>query len=136
LPKPTDDSDLLMLQGSWEQVALEVDGVSNPPDMHSAPGALTTFNGNHFAVRTSAGLLLLEGTFELDPTSNPKAVTWIDTMGDDLGKRFPAIYELEGDHFVFVAADAEAPRPSVFRTGSGQTMRTFVRRSRATTPSP
>jgi uncharacterized protein (TIGR03067 family) len=106
----------------------EADGISNPPDELSPPGALTTFSDNHFAVRTTEGVLLLEGTFTLDAAATPKAITWIDSMGPDLGKKLPSIYKLEGDFFVFIAANEGAPRPTTFRTGRGQTMRTLVRR--------
>jgi uncharacterized protein (TIGR03067 family) len=120
-------SDLAALQGSWEQVDFEENGVLNPPDAHGAPGAITTFNQNHFAVRTTDGALLLEGTFELNAAA--KTVDWTDTMGADAGETLPAIYKLDGDRFVFIAADAGAPRPTEFRTRAGQTMRSFVRRA-------
>jgi uncharacterized protein (TIGR03067 family) len=119
-------SDLAALQGSWEQVDFEENGISNPPDEHGAPGAITTFGQNHFTVRTAEGALLLEGTFELDESA--KIVDWVDAIGPDAGKTLPAIYKLEGDRFVFIAADAGAPRPTEFRTRAGQTMRSFVRR--------
>jgi uncharacterized protein (TIGR03067 family) len=121
--------DMAVLQGSWEQVALEVDGVSNPPDALSPPGAVTTFRDNHFAVHTTEGALLLEGNFTLDAAADPKAITWTDTIGPDAGKQLPAIYRLDGDAFTFIAADAGAPRPTAFRTRSGQIMRSFVRRT-------
>ena len=121
-------TDLELLQGAWLQMDFEVSGVSNPPDEYGALGAVTTFRKNHFEVRTIEGLLLLEGSFELDPLASPKAVDWIDAIGSDAGKRLPAIYRLEGEKFVFVAADEGAPRPNVFRTGPGQTMRTFIRK--------
>jgi uncharacterized protein (TIGR03067 family) len=121
-------SDLAALQGSWEQVAFEENGISNPPDAYGASGLLTTIIQNHFAVRTGEGVLLLEGGFELDDSATPKAVDWIDSMGPDAGKKLPAIYRLDGDLFAFVAADAGAPRPTEFRTRAGQTMRGFVRR--------
>ena len=120
--------DMAALQGSWEQAALEVDGISNPPDDLSPPGMVTTFRDNHFAVHTAEGVLLLEGSFALDASVDPKAITWIDAMGRDAGKPLAAIYRLDGDAFVFIAADAGAPRPMAFRTGPGQTMRSFVRR--------
>jgi uncharacterized protein (TIGR03067 family) len=120
--------DLAALQGLWEQVDLEVDGISNPSDELSPPGALTSISDNHFAVRTTEGALLLEGTFTLNASATPKAINWIDSMGPDLGKQLPAIYKLEGDLFIFIAADEGAPRPTIFRTGPGQTMRTFARR--------
>lgn len=122
------DRDLAALQGTWEQVGLEVDGVSNPPDSLTAPGALTTIAGNRFEVRTVDGALLLAGTFTLDASTSPKSITWIDSMGEDMDRPLPAIYKLEGDHFVFVASDAGIPRPCVFKTTRGQTMRSFIRR--------
>ena len=43
-------------------------------------------------------------------------------------RRLPASYTLEGDHFIFIAGNEGAPRPTVFQTTAGQTMRSFVRR--------
>jgi hypothetical protein len=121
------ERDLAALQGSWEQVDLEADGVSNPADDHGSPGALTTFTGNHFAVRTVEDSLLLEGEFILDASTTPKSITWIDSVGSDKGKKLPASYKLDGDHFIFIAGNEGTPRPVVFRTTPGQTMRTFIR---------
>jgi uncharacterized protein (TIGR03067 family) len=120
--------DLKALQGRWEQLSLEIDGVVNPPDDLSPPGGVTTFTGDRFAVHDPDGALLLEGTFTLDASTDPKQVNWTDAIGPDAGKTLPAIYRLEGDHFVFIAADAGAPRPAEFRTGPGQIMRIFARR--------
>lgn len=120
-------TDLKALQGAWLQVDFEENGVSNPPDDHGAPGAVTTFSENRFSVRTVEGTILIEGSFELDPMSSPKAVDWVDSVGPDAGKKLPAIYRLEDDRFVFVASDEAAPRPEAFSTNLGQTMRTFIR---------
>ncbi|MEY4879315.1 MAG: hypothetical protein RJB62_784 [Pseudomonadota bacterium] len=119
--------DLAALQGAWKQVGFEANGAVDVPDEFGAHDNITTFAGNHFVVRSPEGVLLLEGEFDLYPYSNPKSVNWRDTMGSDTGKTLPSIYCLEDDHFVFVAADDGAPRPTMFRTVSGQTMRTFVR---------
>jgi uncharacterized protein (TIGR03067 family) len=120
--------DLEALQGCWEQVALQVDGLARPCDDLSPPGGTTVFIGNRFLVRAADGGQLLEGAFRLNVAANPKQVDWIDAEGPDAGKVLPAIYKLEGDRFVFVAGDADAPRPTQFCTGPGQVMRTFVRR--------
>ena len=116
------------LQGTWEQTALEDSGVLNPIDAHSAPGALTTITGDCFEVRTTNGEVLLAGRFSLDATTTPKSITWVDSIGEDAGKQLPASYRLDGDEFVFIAADEGMPRPTEFSTGPGQTMRSFVRR--------
>ncbi|MGB7647158.1 MAG: TIGR03067 domain-containing protein [Pseudomonas fluorescens] len=123
------DPDYQMLQGAWEQTSLEDNGVLNPVDAHSAPGAITTISGDQFEVKTVNGEILLAGSFSLDSSTQPKSITWVDSMGDDAGKPLPASYRLEGDDFVFIAADEGMPRPAVFSTGPGQTMRTFVRRA-------
>lgn len=120
--------DLKALQGRWEQLSLEIDGVVNPPDDLSPPGGVTTFTGDRFAVHAPDGVLLLEGAFTLDASTDPKQVNWTDAIGPDSGKMLAAIYRLEGDHFVFVAADAGAPRPVEFHAGPGQIMRIFARR--------
>jgi uncharacterized protein (TIGR03067 family) len=122
-------TDFHALQGAWEQTALEDNGVLNPADAHSAPGAITTIRGDTFEVVTLDGDILLAGHFVLDADTTPKSITWIDAIGEDAGKSLPASYRLQGDDFVFIAADEGMPRPTVFSTGPGQTMRTFVRRA-------
>ena len=122
------DPDFQALQGRWEQTSLEDSGVLNPIDAHSAPGAITTISGDCFEVKTVSGEVLLAGRFFLDSGTVPKSITWIDSMGDDAGKHLPASYRLDGDEFAFIAADEGMPRPTIFSTGPGQTMRTFVRK--------
>lgn len=113
------------LQGSWEQIGLEADGVVDPPDAHSGPGVLCTFAERTFSVRARDGTLLLAGSFELEAMDH--SITWIDSMGGDEGKRLPASYRLEADRFVFIAGNEGDARPTNFSTVLGQTMRTFVR---------
>jgi uncharacterized protein (TIGR03067 family) len=122
------EQDLAALQGVWEQVAYEADGMVDAPDETGAPGALTTFEGHHFAVHTREGEMLLEGSFILDASATPKAITWIDAIGADAGKHLPASYVLDGDRFIFIAADEGCPRPTTFRTTPGLVMRAFIRR--------
>lgn len=130
-PKAADQRELQRLQGAWEQTGMEDSGVLNPPDEHSAPGALTFIEGNRFRVVTVAGELLLAGTFTLDSSTCPKSITWVDSMGADAGQPLPASYQLTDDEFVFIAADTGQPRPSHFSTGPGQTLRRFVRARQA-----
>lgn len=128
-PTNASERDLAALQGNWEQVGLEADGEIEPADDdHGAPGALTTFSGNTFCVRTVQGQILLEGTFTLDASTTPRSITWVDAIGEDQGKHLPASYELDGDHFVFIAANEGAARPTRFTTEPGLTMRTFRRK--------
>lgn len=120
--------DLAALQGQWEQVGFEENGLRGSSGEHGAMGAITTIDGCRFSVRATGGELLLERTFALDASVRPKAITWMDSIGADAGKRLPASYELNDDHFVFIAADEGDPRPTAFRTKPGQVMRAFVRK--------
>ena len=120
-------NDLAQLQGQWRQNRLEDNGVIDPPDMHGGYGAITTFEGDTFTVQALDGTIILAGRFILDHTTTPKSITWVDSMGDDAGKQLPAIYELDADRFLFVAADEGMPRPSQFVTTDGLTLRGFER---------
>ncbi len=125
------EKDLEALQGIWEQVGVEADGVANPADEYSAAGTLTVFDRDAFSVVSAQGHVLLKGKFRLDATTIPRQATWVDETGPDAGKHLPGIYNLSGDNFVFVAADDDAvSKPTDFRTEPGQTLRRFVRRSR------
>ncbi|HIH0146865.1 TPA: hypothetical protein ACYHGG_002828, partial [Staphylococcus aureus] len=68
------DPDYQMLQGAWEQTSLEDNGVLNPVDAHSAPGAITTISGDQFEVKTVNGEILLAGSFSLDSSTQPKSI--------------------------------------------------------------
>jgi uncharacterized protein (TIGR03067 family) len=127
-PPGQSHDDLTALQGDWEQVAMEADGLSDPPDFHGAPGAITTFSGHRFDVRAVTGESILSGTFTLDASMSPRSITWVDSVGEDAGKRLPASYRLDGDAFVFIAGNEGEPRPTEFSTVPGQTMRSFVRK--------
>jgi uncharacterized protein (TIGR03067 family) len=125
---PANKLDFDQLQGVWSQTYLEADGVADPPnDEHTAPGAVCIFEGNEFRAVKADNTLLLKGTFELDATSTPKTITWVDSIGEDAGKALPAIYELSDTTFRFIAADEGQPRPTQFKTVAGLTMREFVR---------
>ncbi len=127
MPERASERDIADLQGVWEQIGLEADGTVDPPDSYGSD-LLTTFDGNRFVVRAVDGTVVLAGTFTLDASTSPRSITWIDSMGADTGKQLPAIYRLEGDHFVFIAGNEGAPRPQAFETGPNQTMRTMRRR--------
>jgi uncharacterized protein (TIGR03067 family) len=117
-------NDLEALQGTWKQVAFEVDGNLLAYD---AVGTICTFTGTRFVVHARSGEILLYGSFRLDESVDPKTVDWIDDCGPDAGKVLPAIYRLEEDRFIFVAADEDMPRPVTLEAGPGLSRRVFVR---------
>jgi len=119
--------DLRKLQGKWRQVRFEENGLVDPPDTHSASGAILTIEGNSFHVGVPGHETILEGTFALDARTSPKSINWVDSIGEDAGKSLPAIYDLSDEQFTFVAADEGMPRPANFGMGQGLTLRSLVR---------
>ena len=120
-------ADLQKLQGRWVQIRFEENGIVDPPDSHSTPGAVLTIEGCNFYVGVPGHRTILEGAFTLDARLLPKAITWVDAIGDDAGKPLPSIYDLSDGRFMFVAADEHMPRPTDFVGGAGLTLRSFVR---------
>jgi len=120
--------DLRRLQGDWIQVRFEENGIADPPDDHSAPGAILTIRGESFRVAVPGEPPILEGSFVLDASTTPKSITWTDATGADAGKPLPAIYTLDETTFTFLAADADMARPDAFGAGPGLTLRSLRRR--------
>ena len=109
-------------QGTWKQIAYEKDGVKEPLDEHGWEPRVT-FTGDTFVVTLADGSIPIKGTYNLDPTRDPKTIDWNDTIGEDAGKTLLAIYSLEGDRLVFCAAYPGQERPTEFRTRPGQVLR-------------
>lgn len=120
------EEELSKFQGTWRQTRCEADGVQDPSDEFGSQ-PLTTFSGNTYVVTLPDGTVVIEGTFTLDPTQEPKAVNWTDTCGTDREKTFPAIYVFEGEQLIFCAADEGMQRPKEFRTRPGDTLRVHQR---------
>jgi len=119
-------SALAKLQGTWQQTHLEENGVLNPVDNYGAE-LQTTIEGHQFTVTRADGSVVIKGHFSIDPSKNPAWIDWTDTLGEDAGKTFPAIYTIDADQFVFVAADEGMTRPQEFSTRPGDTLRRFQR---------
>jgi uncharacterized protein (TIGR03067 family) len=118
--------DLDRLQGRWRQIRCDANGEENVSDEYGA-AVVATIELDQFTVRNEEGTIVLHGAFVLDERTEPRSIDWIDAIGPDAGKRLPAIYELTETRFVFVAADAGMPRPTAFRAGAGEVLRSFVR---------
>jgi uncharacterized protein (TIGR03067 family) len=110
------------LQGTWKQIACNIDGVPNASE-ELGPEPRVTFSGSEYVVTASDGRVAIKGTFRLDPAQTPKAVDWIDTFGADAGERIPAIYKIENETFVFCASANSQARPKDFNPGPGRIVR-------------
>jgi uncharacterized protein (TIGR03067 family) len=120
------EDEVQKLQGTWQQIDCEANGVKNPPEDYGTQ-PISIFTRDTFVVTRVDGSVVIKGTFRLDPTQQPKAIDWTDSYGADAGKTFPAIYTLDERHFIFCASDDGQPRPTEFRTRNGQVLRILRR---------
>jgi uncharacterized protein (TIGR03067 family) len=59
------------------------------------------------------------GTYTLDSTTKPKSMTITGTDGPNIGKTFPAIYELKGDTLHVCYDLSGAKHPTEFKSVAG-----------------
>src|SRR5215471_15570864 len=117
-------TDLDGLQGTWDVVALELDGQEMgavPPD------ACIQVKGSRF---TTSGMgAEYTGDVTLDPTANPKTFDLLFRTGPEKGNTALAIYELDGDSWKMCLTTRGGKRPAKFATksGTGLALQTAVR---------
>ena len=103
--------DLQKFAGSWVVTKAEKEG---QPDKFY-PGARSTITGNKFVLKH--GDEMVEGTFELDPTKNPRTMKATYTAGANKGKTRIGIYKFEGDTFTICYSDFGKKEPPADFTG-------------------
>jgi uncharacterized protein (TIGR03067 family) len=96
-PPPINESkkELARLQGTWEMVALEVNGEEVP--QKKLAGTTLTIRGDKYLVKVKD--TTHETTFEIDPKKNPKAIDMYFPNGTELPKLSKGVYDLDGDTF-------------------------------------
>lgn len=107
--------DLQKFAGSWVVIKADKDGQADKFYL----GAKSKVTGNKFALHH--GDDVVEGTFELDPTKNPRTMKATYTAGPNKGKSRVGIYKFEGDTFTICYSDfgkSEPPADFTSRPGS------------------
>src|SRR5262249_47443277 len=87
------DGDAKAIQGTWLMDSGELGGRTFPPEIAKSIRLVLT-DGKY--VLTGAEQPD-EGTVKMDPAKTPKEFDIVGTKGPNMGKTFPAIYELKGD---------------------------------------
>jgi uncharacterized protein (TIGR03067 family) len=107
--------DLQKFAGSWVVIKADKDGQADKFYL----GAKSAIDGNKF--RLTHGDEVVEGTFELDPTKNPRTMKATYTAGPNKGKSRTGIYQFEGDTFTICYSDFgknEPPKDFAAKPGS------------------
>jgi uncharacterized protein (TIGR03067 family) len=124
MPKPKQPGDLERLRGTWNVVALELDG---QPMGAVPPGACIMVDGSRF---TTMGMgAEYDGDVKLDTETAPKRFDLTFTSGPEKGSTSLGIYELDGDSWKMCLTTRGGKRPAKFATkaGTGHALQTLVR---------
>ena len=81
---------------------------------------------------TNGDQIILKATITLDPAKSPKTIDYDVTDGPNKGNKQLGIYELSNDTFKSCFAAPDAPRPTEFKSESGdrQTYSVWTRAGR------
>jgi len=118
-------NELERLQGNWNFVSLEVEGMKLPAQMFK--GAKIIIKGDTFTSIT--GEATYSGTIKVDVTKQPKTIDLIFTEGPEKGRTSLGIYELDGDSLKICLglAGRDRPKEYVTKQGSGHALETLER---------
>jgi uncharacterized protein (TIGR03067 family) len=122
------DDELEKLQGQWDVIFLEVEGLALVASTFS--GARIVIQGNKFTSIAMGATYV--GRIELDATTDPKTFNMKFAEGPEKGNTNFGIYELEGDNWKICLTMTGGPPPTQFVTtpGSGQALELLQRETR------
>lgn len=107
--------DAKALQGKWKPIKGELAGQS----MTNTVLDLISLKLDDGKYEVFVGQEPDRGTYTLDPSTSPKSITVTGTEGPNIGRTFPAIYELHGDTLRICYDLSGAKRPTEFKSTAG-----------------
>jgi uncharacterized protein (TIGR03067 family) len=106
------DKDADALQGTWLPSTAELAGKPFPEDVRKSMKLVV--KNDEYTV--TVGKTTDQGTVKLDPSAKPKEIDIIGTDGPNKGKKFLAIYEIDGDTLRVCYDLSGKNRPTEFKT--------------------
>jgi uncharacterized protein (TIGR03067 family) len=104
------DMDYAKLEGTWQVVSLEVDGMKIPKE--TIKESKLIIKGKEFTMKEK--IAIYKGTFSIDPSKKPKTIDIKFTEGPEKGNASLGIYELNGDDFQLCLSVTTKERPTEF----------------------
>jgi uncharacterized protein (TIGR03067 family) len=104
------------LEGTWATVSIEAAGQKVTDEDKIKTRKLTT-KGDKYTLKV--GDETVQGTMEINPSKNPKAIDVKPDTGSNKGKTLLGIYEVDGDKLTICLALPGKDRPTEFSTEAG-----------------
>ena len=106
--------DAKAIQGTWSPTKAELRGVTMNDDFLKSI-VLKLEAGKYEVTAENVD----KSTYTIDPASKPKTIDITGTEGPNVGKKIPAIYELDGDTLRICYGLRGSPRPTEFKSVKG-----------------
>lgn len=106
--------DLKLLSGTWKPK--EANLGDNKIDQLLLDTVSLVYEGDKYTL--TIGDKVEKGTYTLDPNKTPKAMDIFPTEGDNNGKTFLAVYQVEGDKLTICYSLTPTVRPDDFEPDS------------------
>lgn len=107
-------NDATAIQGIWLPVQAQLSGKSMKQEVLKII-TLKLENGKYEVTAENVD----KGTYTINPASNPGTIDITGVEGPNVGKRIPAIYELNGDTLRICYNLAGGVHPTAFQSASG-----------------
>ena len=107
--------DAKAVQGNWRPARAELAG----QPMADAILKIISLKMDNGKYEVFVGKAPDRGTYTLDSTTEPKSMTVTGTAGPNIGKTYPAIYELNGDTLRICYDLSGTKRPTEFKSIAG-----------------
>ena len=120
----TKEQALAKLQGNWRVERIEENGVAEPEE--EVKRFILVFKGTRINVELRGQTEHTD--FQINPDKSPKEIDMTPQYGDDKGKTFRGIYEIDGDT-LRICATPLAERPKTFVSEKG-TMLMVLKRAK------
>jgi uncharacterized protein (TIGR03067 family) len=114
-PLQNGDKELQKFTGTWLPVSVESDGAKAPDDI--VQKIKLVFAGDKLTFHM--GEKAKEVTFAVDATKKPSTIDITPKPGDDDGKAFLGIYQVEADTLRLCLREKGEQRPTEFKGGTG-----------------
>jgi len=106
------------LEGIWQVVGVEVDG--NKAGDDDAKKLKIIFGADGTWSLNSEDREVSQGTSLIAPLKKPSTIDFTVTLGNDVGKQFPGIYEVDEDSLKICAATTGIDHPADFTSPAGK----------------